>query len=103
MKPASNRIGAFLTAIFVLPLLLLGVAGHASIVMAQSPGTFMPTGNMTTPRFFHTATRLLNGQVLITGGAGSVVGGSAPPFHPPPPGVSPRRPPPPAWGGDPHP
>ena len=30
----------------VLPLLLLGVAGHAEIGMAQSTGTFTPTGNL---------------------------------------------------------
>jgi WD40 repeat protein len=53
----------------VLPLLLLGVAGHASIAMAQSPGTFSVTGRMTTPRSGHTATLLTNGKVLITGGS----------------------------------
>src|SRR5260370_35354106 len=49
-------------------LLFLGVAGHTSIVMAQSAGTFTATGNMTTERWFHTATLLTNGKVLITGG-----------------------------------
>ncbi len=49
-------------------LLFLGVAGHASIAMAQSAETFTPIGNLTTPRAGHTATLLPNGKVLITGG-----------------------------------
>ena len=54
--------------------LLLVMAGHASIVMAQSPGTFTPTGSMATPRAFHTATLLTNGMVLIAGGSTDFTG-----------------------------
>src|SRR5262245_36944450 len=42
----------------------------ACIGLAQSPGTFTATGNTTTSRWFHTATLLTNGQVLIAGGGG---------------------------------
>jgi hypothetical protein len=55
---------------FVLPLLFLGAAGHTSMVMAQSPGTFTATGNMAAPRSGHTAMMLTNSRVLIAGGAG---------------------------------
>lgn len=67
MKPTGEIIGAFFKASYVLSL-LWGVASHASIAMAQSPGTFTATGNMITARAAHTATVLFNGKVLIAGG-----------------------------------
>jgi Galactose oxidase, central domain len=65
MKLTGKRLGRLPH----LPLSLLVVFVNTSSAVAQAPGTFIPIGNTTTPRSGHTATLLLNGKVLITGGS----------------------------------
>lgn len=55
-------------------LVFAGVGANTWLGMAQSPGAFTRTANLSTERMFHTATLLTNGRVLIAGGFAVMTG-----------------------------
>jgi hypothetical protein len=66
-----------------------GLGTFATIVrvaLARPPASFASTGNMTMPRSGHTATLLISGEVLVTGGANGNADASAELYTPGNPG-----------------
>ena len=63
-----TKTTALFKSTLALKLVCLGVASQLSEGVAQTSGVFSPTGNLLAPRFYHTATRLADGRVLIVGG-----------------------------------
>ncbi|MGO9261720.1 MAG: kelch repeat-containing protein [Bryobacteraceae bacterium] len=64
LRAAGSIVARFGTSSLVSAFFFLGIP----VTLAQSAGTFAPTGSMTTPREGYTATLLPSGKVLIAGG-----------------------------------
>jgi Galactose oxidase, central domain len=69
MTPMKTQKVARILTITLPGLLAIGLAAATAVpALGQTFGTFASTGSMHTPRAFHTATLLNNGQVLVAGG-----------------------------------
>jgi hypothetical protein len=69
-KETEMNARKVLNSVLVLVLLaaMLPLSGATASQLASAPGTWAPTGSLHTARYYHTATLLPNGKVLVTGG-----------------------------------